>query len=107
VSAIPWAAIVEGLSRVIPPIVEGIQGAESYPESIVDALGSYLRAQGLDLGPMTPDAKADFGAVESEIDRQLAAAASDADEVLIAKPRVVHDTDPAMPVVPPPSSSSR
>lgn len=90
---------------IVSTIIKGL--GEAAP-----AIAKLFAAAGYDLGPMTPDAAKDFAAAESDIDRQLAAAArSDADEVLASKPKpVVHDTDPAMPAVtppPPPSSSSR
>lgn len=54
---IPWDAVVKGL-EVVAPLAVG-------------ALGDYLREQGYDLGPMTPDIRTDFASVDAEIDRML------------------------------------
>lgn len=75
------------------------------PEAF-SAIAQTLAAQGIDLGPMTPDARKDFDAVDVDIDKQLRDAA---DEVLVPRPKPtpVHDTDPAMPAVPAPKPSER
>jgi hypothetical protein len=59
--------------------------AEHAPEAF-GAIAETLLAQGIDLGPMTPDARKDFGAVDTELDAQLAAAASDTDPAPPPKP---------------------
>jgi hypothetical protein len=44
---------------------------EHAPEAF-EAISKTLAAQGIDLGPMTPDSRADFAAVDAEIDREIA-----------------------------------
>lgn len=86
-------------SSVLKSILQKV-AAEALP-----AIAAELASLGFDLGPITPDARADFGAVDVDIDKQLRDAA---DEVLVKpKPTPVHDTDPAMPAVPAPKPSSR
>lgn len=55
---VPWDLIVEGLERIVP--------------EVIPTLANFLRAKGIDLGPMTPDISTDMDIVDAEIDAELA-----------------------------------
>lgn len=89
--------------RAITQAVQGLPAElVKHGPAIFDAIGAAFRGLGyeLDLGPMTPDARADFGAVDKRIDARIAAQQDERSEL---DRRKTSDTDPA----PPPTPSER
>lgn len=80
---------------------------EHAPEAF-PAIARTLAAQGIDLGPMTPDTRKHAAAIAARIDAELDER-SELDRARVRSTHVggievvVHDTDPA----PPPTPSSR